>query len=100
MGFDLRTRANTLPSLSKALAKQWPRGLPPRMLFVRGPGGTSILIKGGTDGNIADARWGGLKATWSDAWKLPTWTAELQCGYRMARNGASSTAIKKSCKRR
>ena len=99
--FHFRTSANTLPGLSKALAKEWRYGLPSvQTVRVRGPGGTTILIRPDANGNIADARWGGLNPLWNDAWKLPTWTAELKCGYAMARKGATTAAIKKSCTRK
>ncbi|KKN02933.1 hypothetical protein LCGC14_1112810 [marine sediment metagenome] len=94
--FDLTTRANTLSSMSKVFAKKWPHGLP-KTAKIRGPGGTTILIRGNASGNLADSRWGGLTATWANAMDLPTWTKELRCGYGMARKGATQAAIKKAC---
>lgn len=96
---DLRTRSSTLPSISRRLAKRWPNGLP-RRVRIGAAGGSVILIKSTADGAVRDSRWGGSTLTWENGWSLPTWNDELRCGYDMARKGASTAEIGKTCRRR
>ena len=96
---DLKMRAGTLPTVAKKLAEKWPNGLPRnREVAVGMAGGTVALFQTGTKGDIVDARWGGPAVSWDKGMNLPTWLAELKCGYKMARAGASAARIKRECR--
>lgn len=103
MKLDLRTNANTLPGVAKALAKKYRYGLPRDRNYLRmgARGGSVIFIKPNASGGIQDTRWGGQTMKhWNDGMNLPTWNTELSCAFDLARQGASAAKIKKVCTRK